>query len=49
MDYCIIDGSEHLNIDEVVNLLKKTYWADKREYSGQFSIASPAIGNHHSG
>lgn len=30
MDYCIIDGSDHLNIDEVVKLLKKTYWADKR-------------------
>ena len=30
MDYCILDGSDHLNIDEVVRLLKMTYWADKR-------------------
>ena len=30
MDYCIIEGSEHLNIDDVVRLLKMTYWADKR-------------------
>ena len=30
MDYRIIDGSDHLNIDEVVRLLKMTYWADKR-------------------
>ena len=30
MDYRIIDGSDHLNIDEVVKLLKMTYWADKR-------------------
>ena len=30
MDYKIIDGSDHLNIDEVVSLLKMTYWADQR-------------------
>ena len=30
VDYRIIDGSDHLNIDEVVKLLKMTYWADKR-------------------
>ena len=30
MEYRIIDGSEEMNIDEVVRLLKMTYWADKR-------------------
>ena len=30
MKYRIIDGSEKMNIDEVVRLLKMTYWADKR-------------------
>ena len=30
MDYRIISGSDHLNIDEVVRLLKMSYWADKR-------------------
>ena len=30
MKYRIIEGSEKMNIDEVVRLLKMTYWADKR-------------------
>ena len=30
MNYRIIEGSEKLNIDEVIRLLKMTYWADKR-------------------
>ncbi len=30
MDYRIIDGSDHLNIEDVVRLLKMSYWADKR-------------------
>ena len=30
MKYSIIDGSEKMNIDEVVRLLRMTYWADKR-------------------
>ena len=30
MNYRIIDGSENLRIDEVIRLLKMTYWADKR-------------------
>ena len=30
MRYSIIDGSEKMNIDEVVRLLRMTYWADKR-------------------
>lgn len=30
MDYRIIAGSEHMNIDEVVRLLKTTYWANQR-------------------
>ena len=28
--YSIVDGSEKMNIDEVVRLLRMTYWADKR-------------------
>ena len=30
MDFKIIEGSESMNVDEVVRLLKQTYWADKR-------------------
>ena len=30
MKYRIIDGSEKMNLDEVVRLLRMTYWADKR-------------------
>ena len=30
MKYRIIEGSEEMNIDEVVRLLRMTYWADKR-------------------
>ncbi|WP_051533578.1 GNAT family N-acetyltransferase [Anaerovibrio sp. RM50] len=30
MQYRIIDGAENLNINDVVRLLKMTYWADKR-------------------
>ncbi len=30
MDYRIIVGSENMDTDEVVRLLKMTYWADKR-------------------
>ena len=30
MKYRIIEGSEKMNLDEVVRLLKMTYWADKR-------------------
>ena len=28
--YSIVDGSEKMNIDEVIRLLRMTYWADKR-------------------
>ena len=28
--YSIVDGSKKMNIDEVVRLLRMTYWADKR-------------------
>ena len=30
MNYGIVEGSENLNIEEVIRLLKMTYWADKR-------------------
>ena len=30
MHYSIIEGSENMNADDVVRLLKMTYWADKR-------------------
>ena len=30
MEYRIIEGAEHMNIDDVIRLLKMTYWADKR-------------------
>ena len=30
MNHRIIEGSEKMNIDEVIRLLKMTYWADKR-------------------
>ena len=30
MDYRILDGAEHMNVDDVMRLLKMTYWADKR-------------------
>ena len=30
MNFSIISGSENMDIDEVVRLLKTTYWADKR-------------------
>ena len=30
MKYSIVDGSEKMNSDEVIRLLRMTYWADKR-------------------
>lgn len=30
MDYQIVDGREHMALDEIVRLLRMTYWADKR-------------------
>lgn len=30
MEYRIVDGAEEMKINEVVRLLKMTYWADKR-------------------
>ena len=30
MNYSIVDGSDKMNIDEVIRLLRMTYWADKR-------------------
>jgi N-acetylglutamate synthase-like GNAT family acetyltransferase len=30
MNYKIIVGADKINIDEIMNLLKQTYWADKR-------------------
>ena len=30
MKYSIIDGSEKMNVDEVIRLFRMTYWADKR-------------------
>ena len=30
MEYRIVDGAEKMDINEVVRLLKMTYWADKR-------------------
>ncbi len=30
MDYQIIDGSEKMSVEEVVRLLRMTYWADRR-------------------
>ena len=30
MKYSIVDGSEKMNIDEVMRLLRMTYWAGKR-------------------
>ena len=30
MKYSIVDGSEKMNIDEVIRLLRMIYWADKR-------------------
>ena len=30
MDFKIVEGSESMDVDEVVRLLKQTYWADKR-------------------
>ena len=30
MEYRIVDGAENMDINEVVRLLKMTYWADKR-------------------
>ena len=30
MKYSIVDGSEKMNIEEVIRLLRMTYWADKR-------------------
>ena len=28
--YSIVDGSGKMNIEEVIRLLRMTYWADKR-------------------
>ena len=30
MDFRIIDGIEEMNLEDIVRLLKMTYWADKR-------------------
>ena len=30
MEYRIIDGADQMDIDEVIRLLKMTYWADRR-------------------
>ena len=30
MNYRIIDGAEKMNLEDIVRLLKMTYWADKR-------------------
>lgn len=30
MKYSIVDGSEKMNVDAVIRLLRITYWADKR-------------------
>ena len=30
MNYSIVDGSKKMNTDEVIRLLRMTYWADKR-------------------
>ena len=30
MNYRIIDGAEKMNLEDIVKLLKMTYWADKR-------------------
>ena len=30
MEYRIIEGADQMNIDDVIRLLKMTYWADKR-------------------
>ncbi|MBQ6374588.1 MAG: GNAT family N-acetyltransferase [Clostridia bacterium] len=30
MEYRIVSGAEHLDVDAVMRLLKMTYWADKR-------------------
>ena len=30
MKYSIIDGSEKMNVNEVIRLFRMTYWADKR-------------------
>ena len=30
MNFSIVDGSEKMNSDEVMRLLRMTYWADKR-------------------
>ena len=30
MKYSIVDGTEKMNLDEVIRLLRMTYWADKR-------------------
>ncbi|WP_085024422.1 GNAT family N-acetyltransferase [Anaerovibrio sp. JC8] len=30
MNYRIVQGTEHIKIEDVIRLLKMTYWADKR-------------------
>ena len=30
MKYNIVDGADKMNVDEVIRLLRMTYWADKR-------------------
>ncbi len=30
MNYKIVNGADRMNINDVMNLLKQTYWADKR-------------------
>ena len=30
MEYRIVDGAEHMRLEEIIRLLKMTYWADRR-------------------
>ncbi|MBR2258775.1 MAG: GNAT family N-acetyltransferase [Blautia sp.] len=30
MNYRIVDGAEKMNLDDVIRILRMTYWADKR-------------------
>ena len=43
MDYRIISGSDHLNIDEVVRLLKMSYWADKRSVEQMLRLSFRSV------
>ena len=33
MDYTIIDGADHMTSEEVMRLLKQTYWANRRTFA----------------